>query len=311
MIELQNFIKNKILPNTKGPKGFSIFHYNNNYYDVYIPTNDFEKYYFFTYVDGTLFDLYINEMQISDILNSIYETVELIEENFAKVIHFTEIYIEEHDRLSYKDYKNPKETNAYKYIENGNQAFQEGDFQEAYNNYNQAVLLEPYESNHFRSRSTCFVKSKQFNGAIADVCRAAIANPVSNQNIFTFVFEDLAAIYRISNNFEKAVEIYSFIYKNNKQPWIIQKRAKCYTELEEFELAIQDYELLINDERKIEILIELAEVVLKSGNKNKAEKLLNEVINFSVKNDEAWIVEMVESRNKVYKDRAKKLIQQL
>jgi tetratricopeptide (TPR) repeat protein len=311
IIELQNLIKIEILPKMHSPKGFSILHYNSLNSDVYFPTENIKKYHFFTFSNGVYFDLYSNELNISDIRNSIYDTSEIIGNKFQTVPFITDFYIEEHDRLNYGDYINPEGSDANDFIDMGDQSYQDGDLVGAMEKYNQAVMLEPHNCNHYLSRANCFVKMGKYNIAKDDVCRSLICNPISKQNVFLFSLEALSSVYRKSNDYERAIETYSLIYKNNENPNILKKRAECYREIGRYDKAIMDYESLLIEERKIEILIELAEVTLKTGEKIRAEMLLNEVIGFSVKNDEKWIVEMMENKNKVHKEKAKKLIQLL
>ena len=311
MNTLRHLIEEYVWPETIGPNGYSIFQFNENNFDVYLPTYDIEKYYFFSSKNGEFYDLFENAIQLSEIKNLEYETTNLINRNFKKVSQIINIYIEEQERSTYRNYKTPKETFAYRHIENGDLALESGRFSEAYSHYNKAVLLEQFQNTHYISRSNSLIKNKFYDEAIIDLFKAAIAKPVNKQNIFTFVFEAIAAIYSLTNKLEQAIIIYSFIYENEKKSWILQKRANCYKELQKYELAIEDYNILLGTERKIEILIEYAELFITSGNMNEAAILLNEIINFKPVTQELWALELLNSRNKVYIDKAKKLLQQL
>lgn len=311
MEQIKDIIKKEILTTIDCLDGFSIFKYNHETYDIYIPTETIEAFYFVSYKGGNFFDLYSRPVSLSNFRVCQHPTQEIIEKNYSRVLSYSDIFIEEHDMLNYGEYKSPKETGAEEYLNMGFEAFEIGDYEEAYNNYTEAIDLKPYDHSLYTARAKCFVKSKQYNHAIADLCRAGISNPISKQNIFTFTFEDIGNVYRIANDFQNSIKFYTLVFNNTGQWWILQKRAACYSALGAFNLAAQDLESILQEERKIEILIELGETYIKGGIREKAKNVLNEVINFHTDSNEEWIVKMLESRQRPIKERAKKLLEQL
>lgn len=312
MERLKNIIETELLNITNSLHGFSIFGYNNKQiYDIYIPTKTIENFYFVTYIAGSFYDLYSNQISLSQIEQCKYLTKDIIDKNYSKILQYTEIFIEEHDMLSYTDYKSPIETGAEDFFELGNKAFEIGDYNQAFNNYNIAINLKPYDPSLYSKRANCFIKCRQYENAIADICRAGIANPISQQNIFIFTFEDIGDVYRLANDFDKAIKYFSVVIENNEQLWVFQKRAMCYSKIGQFNLAIQDLESFLKKDRKIEILFELGEIYLKARLNSKAKIILDEVINFSNNNQNEWVYQMVENKNRPIKDDAKRLMEQL
>ena len=308
MNELRNIIKDIILEQTKGPKGYAIFGYGEDTYDVYLATETIENYYFFTFQKGKFYDLDFNPISVDLVQFLVFETTQLIAKLSRKFILYNKIYIEEHNLLNNVSYKKPIETDAFKYSEIGYEKFEESNFSEAYKNYSIASSLEPYNSEYYKILANCYVKTKQFENAILEVCKAAIANPISKQNIFIFIYEDLGAIYRIAKDFNNAVKFYSLNYDNTLNKNVLLERAKCYVELGEYSLAISDFDKLLLKKREIKVLIEYADILIKNNNKSIAKVILNEIINFSFVSEEEWISNMMESRNKPIKDRARKML---
>lgn len=311
MEKLKSIIKNHILTKTESLNGFSIFKYDLSTYDVYIPTKTIEAFYFVSYTNGAFFDIYHNLIQLSEINSCKYPTVKIIDKNHLRILQYSGIYIEEHDMLCYHEYTSPIETNAEEYLNLGYHAFEKGDYEEAYYYYCHAITLNPYDPSFYIRRASCYIESKQYESAIADICRAGISNPISKQNIFTFAYEDIGNIYQIANDYHNAIKYYTLIYNNTQYLWILRKRARCYSLLGIYDKAIQDWEPILNEDRTIENLIEFAEVCIKAGLINKAKIILNEVINFSSDNKKEWIVHLLESKNQPIKDKAKKLLNKI
>ena len=311
MEKLKNLIKNDVLPNIKGSRNFAIFLNEHNEYDIYIQSSNIEYCYFVNYVDDTFYDLNFKEIAINEIQSSIYEIDDIIEDNYLKFLQYKEIYIEETNRTSAEDYIVPKITDAENYIDEGDKDFNREDFLNAFKNYNFALSLEPYISSHYRRRASCYVEFKQFQNAIFDCCRAAVANPINHQNIFIFVYQDVAELYHHQKDYLNAIKFYSIIYKHTNNIYILQNRAKCYVELNNYSQAFSDYDLLFKDERRIEMLFDYAQALIKFNDKIKAGSILNEIIDFSFPSEENWIIEMMENHNKSIKERAKKLLKKI
>lgn len=307
MEQLKRIIKNEILPNTESLNGYSIFK-NDRTFDIYIPTKTIEDFYFVSFTNGNFFDINNNQIQLSEIHTCKYSTADIIEKNHPKILNYSEIFIQEHDRLNYGDYKSPKETNAEEYLNMGYKAFETENYEEAYNYYCRAINLKPYDPSYYAKRASCFIKSKQYENAITDICRAGISNPVSKQNIFTFTYEELGDIYRMANDYRNAIKFYTITFDNTQLWWLLHKRAICYSHLGIYDKSIRDFETILNKDRKIELLVDFAEVCLKGEFIDKAKIVLNEVINISSDNEEEWIMRMLESKNKPYKDKARRLL---
>lgn len=311
MEKLKNLIKNYVLPYIKGPKNFAIFLNEHNEYDIYIQSNNIELCYFVNYVEDTFYDLDFKEISINEIQFSIYKIAEIIEDNYLKFLEYKEIFIEETNRINAEDYVIPKITDAEDYIDEGDKYYSREDFLNAFKNFNIAISLEPYVSNHYRRRASCYVDLHQFENAIFDCCRAVVANPINSQNVFTFFYKDIAELYHHQKDYVNAIKFYSVIYKHTDNVYMLQNRAKCYVELNNYSLAFKDYDLLFIDERRIEMLFDYAQALIKFNDKVKAKSILNEIINFSFPSKEKWVIEMMENHNKLIKEKAKKLLKKL
>jgi len=311
MEQLKSIIKNDILTNTESLNGFSIFKYDNTTFDIYIPTKTIEAFYFISYINGNFFDIYQNQIQLSEINTCKYSSVKIIEKNYLRILHYSDIYIKEHDMLNCREYESPRETGAEEYLDIGYDAFENEDYERAYKYYCLAINLKPYDHSFYTKRASCFIKSKQYKSAIADICRSGISNPVSKQNIFNFTYQDIGHIYRIANDYQNAIKYYTLTFDNTHGWWLLQKRAICYSQLGLYDKAIQDFETILIKDRKIDILFEFAEVCLKGSFINKAKNILNEVINFSSDNKEEHIVKLLKFRNQPIKDKAKKLLREI
>ena len=312
MEQLKNIIKNEILPSTDSLNGFSIFKYNATTFDIYIPTRTIEAFYFTTYCDGAFFDIHSNQIKLTEIETCRYTAVDLIDKNHPRVLNYSKIYIEEHEMLSYREYKSPKETGASEYLELGYSAYQNEDYEKAFNFYNQGILLKPYDHSLYSARANCFKQSKQYENAVADLCRAGISNPVSQQNIFVFTYEAIGNMYNKVGDFKNAIKHYTIVINNDDGWTALPSRAKCYSELNMHELAIKDIESILDEERKIQTLLMYAKACIKGDLTTKATDILNEVINYPRSNsNQNWINKMVEAENQPIKEEATKLLRDI
>jgi tetratricopeptide (TPR) repeat protein len=311
MKSIIELVKNKLLPNTLSVTGFGIYGYNNGLtYDIYLPTETIEHYYFFTYENGILFDLLQNRIELSDIELCRYQTVRLIEANYKKFLQYSEINIQEHELLTYEDYQSPYETDADEMVKDGDIAYDEGNYTEAFRHYSNAMFVKPFDRIVYANRAYCFIKSQQYNDALDEVCRGGISNPISKQNIFTFTYEFIARIYEQAGDFVTALKYYSLIENNSGFTENIE-RARCFKNLGRYGEAINLFELKLNTDRSIHTLFEFGEILMSAGLNSKAKTILEEVSNFSVKNDVEWVAKMLEIEYKPLKDRARELLKSL
>jgi tetratricopeptide (TPR) repeat protein len=311
MEQLKKIIKNDILPNIECLNGFAIYKYNDSTYDIYIPSLTIASYYFISYDNGFFYDLYSKPVSILNIDCCEFFTKQIIEENFERILKYSEIFIEEHEMLNYGEYQSPIDTDVGQYLDLAYEAEEMEDFYEAYNNYCEAIFLEPYNSILYAKRARCYLKFKQFDEAIDDLCRGGISNPISKQNIFSFTFEEIGNIYRIAYDIPNAIKYYTIAYENTNFNWLLQKRAACYSSAGIFILAIQDLEDFLARDRSIGVLYQLGETYAKLGSINEAKITLEEVISFSSANKEEWVSKMIENFNRPFKEKAAKLLSQL
>lgn len=301
--------------NTTDPIGYSIYGYDNNgtkVYDIYLPTKGLDNFYFMTYKNGILYDIASNIIEPSNYKSTLIPTQDLVEMNFKKFLNYNEFCIVEHDRLNYSNYQSPTEDKSNDYLNLGYDAFQSEDYDEAFDNYCKAIAEKPYDPSLYRARSSVFDKRKQISLAIDDICRGAIANPISNQNIYTFAFEDLAATYRENLNFEAAVKCYTIAIENNgSQPWNVQNRAKCFSQLGLHDKAIHDIKELIANKKSIDLYFDLGEIYLKASLIKEAKETFSDVVNFLPDTDNEMYRKMLDDMNKPTKDKARLHLQKL
>lgn len=308
MDEIKKLIENLQKANTIDPIGYSIYGYDNNknrIYDIYLPTNGLDNFYFMTYANGILYDIHSNVIELSNYKNSLASTQEIIEANFRKLLTYIEFSINEHNRLNYSDYQNPTENEANDYLNLGFEAFEIEDYDEAFDNYSKAIYEKPYDPALYMARARVFDKRKQTALAIDDICRGGIANPISNQNIFTFAFESLGATYSENKNFEAAIKCYTIAIENNGgQPWNVQSRAKCFSQLGLHDKAINDLRKLISDKKSIFLYFDLGEALLKASLIKEAKDAFNNVVNFLPDTEDEMYRKMLDDINKPTKDKA-------
>ena len=243
---------------TTDPIGYSVFGYGDNgnkAYDIYLPTMTLANFYFLIYRNGLLYDANSNRVEPSNYRSTLIPTQDLVEMNFKKFLNYNECCIVEHELVGYANYILPARTDADEYVSLGWQASATGDYDKAFDNYCKAIAERPYDPNLYRIRSGYYVERKKISLAIDDTCRAAIANPISNQNVYTFVFGDLAVTYKANRNFEAAAKCYTIVIDNyRRESWNVRDRAICFSKLGLHDQAINDIKQLIAEEKSIELL---------------------------------------------------------
>jgi len=310
MEEVKILIDNLIKGNTTDPIGYSIYGYELNgsrNYDIYLPTKAMDYFYFMYYKSGHFYDIDLNLSDPNNYKRFRIPTQYLIERNFIKILIYDEFLIAEHDELSTSEYQDPTENNAEEYLNVGYEAVQNGDYDEAFRNYSKAINEKPYDPSLYRARANVFAKRNKSKNTIEDVCRGGIANPISNQNVFTFTYEGLAEIYRREQDFKTAIKYYTIAIYDGFQIWNIRERAKCYAEIGSFENAISDMKLFIEKDKTttIKSLFELGEIYLKASLNKEAQETFKEVVNFLPDYDDQEYRKRFELRNMPLKDKAK------
>jgi len=316
--EIKTIIKNDISPKIKSLNGFSIFRFEDGLldkkFDIYIPTNTIDKFYFFRYINGNFFDINSNQIQLSEIENCKYSTAEIIKNNYLRVLQYVHVHIDEHDMLNSGEYLSPRETGSDKFLNMGSHAFENKDFEAAYDYYTQAINLAPYDARLYLRRASCSVASKQYENAIEDICRTGLSNPTSKQNIFTFTYEELGNVYQMAGGCSQATIYYSLAFDNTKHWWLLKKIALCHSQLGNYQIAIKRFEEisnLVETNSLDEYEIQFAETCIKGGFINKAKTILNKIINFSGSYDNVFKAELAESINQPIKEKAKILLRDI
>jgi tetratricopeptide (TPR) repeat protein len=315
MDEIRLLLENLLKGNTSDPIGYSIYGYDFNgsrIYDVYLPTKALDNYYFMFYKNGILYDSNSTLIDLSNYKYSRIPTQKLVEMNFKKFIIYDEFCIAEHNRLNYRDYQNPTENDSNEYLNIAYEAFQSEDYDKAFDNYSRAIYEKPYDPSLYRARSSVFEKRKQISLAIDDICRGGIANPISNQNVFTYSFEGLATVYKNNGNFEAAVKCYTAAIENNGgQSWNIKGRAKCFSELGFHNKAVGDIKSLIADKKSIDLSFDLGEIYLKASLISEAKEAFKEVVNFIPDTDNEMYKKVLDDMNRPIKELAVLHLQKL
>lgn len=314
MNELKPLIES-LQKGTTDPLGYSIYGYDNNgnkSYNIYLPTTGLDNFYFLTYRNGVFLDANSNIVEPLNYRSTFIPTQELVEMNFKKFLNYNEFYIVEHNRLNYSRYQSPTENEADEYLNLGYEAFRVEDYEKAFYNYCRAIAEKPYDPALYRARSSVYDKRKQIPLAIDDICRAAIANPISNQNVYTLAFEDLAATYRENLNYEAAVKCYTIAIENyRRQPWNVKNRAKCFSKLGLHDKAIDEIKQLIANEKSIGLYFDLGEIYLNASQIEEAKDTFTDVINFLPKANNEIHRKMLDEMNKPIRDKARLHLQKL
>lgn len=315
MDEIKLILEEIINKNNEDPKGYSIFGYNldnNRVYDIYLPTRGNDFFYYMFYKNGIFFDY---NLQIIDILNykkSRILTKHLIERNFYKILTYNQFFIKDHDRLNYRDYQNPTKNDADLYISAGYDAYENEEFEDALDNYSEAINEKPYDADLYRARASIFNKQKDSKNAIIEICKSGISNPVSVSNIFDSTYYKLAETHRDTKNYKEAIHYYTIILNNSQASYFLSNRAKCFVAIGLYDSAINDMKTLLSEKKdSIGDLYDLGEIYLTASLDSEAKDIFQQILKFSPKSDNIMLAEMIETHFKGYKDKAKKHIQKI
>lgn len=293
----------------KNDAGFSIFGIEESEaYDIYITTSNVRNFYFLHYDKNEFYNLFGDFAKVSELEKHIYNTETLINNKCFNILKYNIFFIKESEPMYTSIYNIDSSADINVILENAYQNIEFSNFSEALEKYDKIISMEPYKSEHYKARANCYMKLKMFDKSIEDICRNAIANPVSCQNIFTFTYEDLAGVYKIMGDYKNAIKYYSIILGNDPKWWVFQLRAECYKNIGKYDLAIFDIEKILEKERKIDLLLEYAKIQIQIGKTKNAFDTLYEIIEFKVKQNDEWIMKMAENRNRPVKEDAKNLL---
>ncbi len=310
MHRTKDIVKTRILSQNSHLTGFSIFKYNNNSFDVYIPTRTIKSFYFFTLENNELFTIDGNISTIGELDNLICHTQEILHRNFQKVIDYSDVYIQEHDNINLQSYSYPEDNRSREAMEQGLYDLDLGEYTNALSSFNDAINQEPYNSDYYIKRASLHMELNQYNRAIDDICRAIISNPNSKQQVLGY-YEDLGNVFVIMNDYKSALKYYTISLNNNERPLVLNKRAECYIKIGEYDRAKIDIELSYEINRRIETLLLLGEIYLKMGNLEEAKTKLKQVLNFKSECEEDWAAELNESLNEPFKEKARIILNKL
>lgn len=315
MNQIKIILEEIINKNNEDPKGYSIFGYNldgDRVYDVYLPTRGNDFFYYMFYKNGIFFNHNLQKIDILDYKKNRILTKHLIERNFDKILIYDQLFVKDHDRLNYEGYQNPTKNEADLYIRAGYDAFENEEFEDALNNYSEAIYEKPYDASLYAARASIFNKQKKIKNAIIEICKSGISNPVSTSNIFDFTYAKLAEIYKDAQNFKEAIRYYTIVLNNSPVLYYLSSRAKCFVGLGLYDSAINDMKAsLSKDEDNVMHLYELGEIYLKASLNSEAKVIFKKILNLSPKSDDMMFAKMIEMHLKGYKDKAEKHIQKI
>jgi tetratricopeptide (TPR) repeat protein len=314
LTEITSQLDNLLAGNSTEPKGYSIFNSETNgilLSDIFLPTNGLDYFYYLSYRGGMFLDRSSNPITLQDYRETRLSTEYLIELNYKKFPSYQNILIKEHDKLPFSSYKSPSKNNATEYLNKGYNEAENGNFTEAIEYYSKAIFEKPYDASLYHARAGAIYSLKQISSAIDDICRAGISNPISNQNVFTYAYQELAAVFMENNNYEDAARIYSIIIDNEgEDAFAIKNRAICYSKIGRHMEAINAIKSQLSNKKDIELYFALGEAYLNASLIQEAKIEFNNVINFTEGNNEIYR-NMYDDMNKPTKEKARIVLNKL
>ncbi|MEW6329472.1 MAG: tetratricopeptide repeat protein, partial [Candidatus Micrarchaeota archaeon] len=132
-------------------------------------------------------------------------------------------------------------TDARTYYHRGNEAYEKGDFDEAIENYNMAIVLNPNFSEAYFNRGLAYYNKKDFDRAIEDYDKAAEVDPKN-----AVIYNNRGDAYYRKQNFDRAIVDYDkAIALNKRYLKAFYNRGLAYACQQDYERAIEDFNKVV------------------------------------------------------------------
>jgi len=131
----------------------------------------------------------------------------------------------------------PNPTDAKTYYMKGNELFEKEDYENAIENYNKALLLNPAFSECYFNKGLCYYNLKDFDKAIEEYTKALEFDP---QN--PIIYNNRGDAYYRKQDFQKAIIDYDKAISLHKEYLkAYYNRGLAYACLEDYEKAVEDF----------------------------------------------------------------------
>ncbi len=128
----------------------------------------------------------------------------------------------------------PEKINAL--LEQGDQAFEEGRFEEAMKAYDQVIQLQPRLPMAYNDRGRAYVRLARYEEAIADFKKAIELEPQSEY------YTNLGLAFLATGAYKEGAEAFTeAIEQESRNADLYIHRAQCYDALDQNVLAVSDY----------------------------------------------------------------------
>ena len=154
------------------------------------------------------------------------------------------------------------------FIARGNGYLTDGNPTEAIKNFNKAIAINPQNMEAYEARGTAYFVNGNYQEATQDFAVAINNNP-NNSNLYT-AYAAAAASMQDYDNALKALELAEQI--NAGKPEIYFSRGNIYFLLGKYDLALQNFNALLNAYPAAEVFNARAAVLTKQGKLDLANK---------------------------------------
>ena len=128
----------------------------------------------------------------------------------------------------------PEKINAL--LEQGDQAFEEGRYEEALKAYDQAIHMKPRLPMAYNDRGRAYVRLSRYEEAIQDFQKAIELDPQSEY------FANLGYVYLTTGSWKEGAEAFTeAIERDSRVADLYLRRAQCYDALDQNVLSVSDY----------------------------------------------------------------------
>jgi len=137
---------------------------------------------------------------------------------------------------------------ATAFMSRGNSYLEMERYDQAINDYNQAIILVPDNANFYSNRANAYEQKNQSNRAISDYNTAIHLNPK-----FAIAYNNRGTVFKNQEKFESAIADFNkSISLNPGYPYVYLNRGTTYEQIGEFDKAESDFRMAIrlnpNDE---------------------------------------------------------------
>ena len=167
----------------------------------------------------------------------------------------------------------------------GNQYFGKGDYDQALQDYSQAIELDPNNAIAFYDRANVHSATRNYDRAIMDYGEAIRINPT-----YARAFNNRCFVHNIEGRYDRAIEDCSQAIRHDpRQANFFVSRGNAYNNKGDYDHALQDYNKAIElDPGYVNASVGRSNVLIKTGEYKGAIQDLNKVISVQPTNATAW-----------------------